>query len=106
MTASTEVQLSPNAVPRLARGVRLRHDEARGQWVLLAPERVLQPDPVAVEILRRVDGTRSLAALVDDLAATFAVERARIAADVDAFLADLAGKGMVVLTPPAAEEGS
>lgn len=95
MTAAITTRLPAAGVPRFARGVRLRHDEARGQWVLLAPERVLQADPVAVEILRRVDGARSIAALVDDLAAVFAVERARIAVDVDAFLADLAEKGML-----------
>ena len=82
-------------VPRLPRGVRLRHDEARGAWVLLAPERVLQPDPVAVEILKRVDGTAAVSAIVDDLAATVAADRARIAEDVVAFLSGLAEKGLV-----------
>ncbi len=86
-------------VPKLARGVRLRHDEARGQWVLLAPERVLNPDPVAVEILKKVDGARSIDGIVDELAAAFAVDRARIATDVDAFLAGLAEKGMVEVRP-------
>lgn len=86
-------------VPRFARGVRLRHDEARGQWVLLAPERVLQPDGVAVEILKRVDGARSLDAIVDDLAATFAADRAQIAADVEAFLGGLIEKGMLEMHP-------
>lgn len=82
-------------IPKLARGVRLRHDEARGQWVLLAPERVLNPDPVAVEILKRVDGVRSLDAIIDDLASAFTVERGRIETDVDDFLKGLADKGMV-----------
>lgn len=100
MTAETaSTRLPATGVPRLARGVRLRHDEARGQWVLLAPERVLQPDPVAVEILKRVDGARSIDAIIDDLIAAFAVERERVAADVDAFLADLTEKGMVEVEP-------
>ncbi|MCB4768105.1 pyrroloquinoline quinone biosynthesis peptide chaperone PqqD [Ancylobacter sp. Lp-2] len=96
MTAeTTSTRLPANGVPKLARGVRLRHDEARGQWVLLAPERVLQPDPVAVEILKRVDGERTIEAIIDDLILAFSVERGRVAADVDAFLAGLAEKGMV-----------
>ncbi|GLK84317.1 pyrroloquinoline quinone biosynthesis peptide chaperone PqqD [Ancylobacter defluvii] len=100
MTAETaSTRLPATGVPRLARGVRLRHDEARGQWVLLAPERVLQPDPVAVEILKRVDGERSIDAIIDDLIAAFSVERGRVAADVDAFLAGLAEKGMVEVGP-------
>ncbi|WP_029353936.1 pyrroloquinoline quinone biosynthesis peptide chaperone PqqD [Bosea sp. 117] len=87
--------LAATGVPKFARGVRLRHDEARGQWVLLAPERVLHPDPVAVEILKRVDGERDIAAIVDDLASAFAVDRARIETDVDAFLGGLSEKGLV-----------
>ena len=83
------------AVPRLPRGVRLRRDEARGGWVLLAPERILQPDAVAVEILTRVDGRASLAQIVDSLVAAFSAERARIEADVRGFLGNLAEKGFV-----------
>ncbi|HSI42348.1 MAG TPA: pyrroloquinoline quinone biosynthesis peptide chaperone PqqD [Xanthobacteraceae bacterium] len=86
-------------VVKLARGVRLRHDEARGQWVLLAPERVLNPDPVAVEILKRVDGVRTLDQIVDDLAISFAADRALIAADVSVFLGGLAEKGMLEVAP-------
>lgn len=92
--------LAANRVPRLARGVRLRHDEARGQWVLLAPERVLNPDPVAVEILKKVDGARSIGLIVDELAAAFTVERQTIATDVDAFLAGLAEKGLIEVASP------
>jgi coenzyme PQQ biosynthesis protein PqqD len=83
------------AVPRLPRGVRLRQDAARGGWVLLAPERILQPDAVAVEILTRVDGQASLAQIVDSLAAAFSAERAQIDADVRAFLGNLAEKGFL-----------
>lgn len=82
-------------VPRLPRGVRLRRDEARNAWVLLAPERILQPDGVALEILTRIDGTASLAEIVDSLADAFAAEREEIDADVRSFLAGLAAKGFV-----------
>ncbi|MCS0496231.1 pyrroloquinoline quinone biosynthesis peptide chaperone PqqD [Ancylobacter mangrovi] len=87
------------AVPRLVRGVRLRHDEARGQWVLLAPERVLNPDPVAVEILKKVDGTRSVEVIIDELVSAFTVDRERVASDVDAFLAGLKEKGLIETMP-------
>ena len=83
------------AVPRLPRGVRLRQDAARGGWVLLAPERILQPDAVAVAILTRIDGQASLAQIVDSLAAAFSAERAQIDADVRAFLGNLAEKGFL-----------
>ena len=85
------------AKPRLPKGVRLRHDEARGEWLLLAPERVLRTDSVAVEILKRCDGERTIRAIVDDLAANFVAERALIDRDVRALLADLAGKRVLDL---------
>ena len=97
---SERVEVRPELVPTLPRGVKLRFDRARNAWVLLAPERVLMPDPIAVEILKRCDGEASVTAVVDDLAATFAAERAQIARDVTAFLQDLADKGMVALGQP------
>ncbi len=60
-------------MPRYAAGVkfRMRHDEAREAWVVLAPERLFVPDDQAVEILRLVDGERTtLRRIVDDLAAS------------------------------------
>lgn len=84
-------------VPRLPRGVRLHHDKVRGGWTILAPERVIETDPVGAEILKRCDGERTLAAIVDDLAAAFDADRAEIERDVRAFLADLAGKRMLEL---------
>lgn len=97
MTERAEVRFE--SVPALPRGVKLRFDQARDAWVLLAPERVLMPDSIAVEILKRCDGKASVAAIVDDLATTFSAERAQIEIDVTAFLQDLADKGMVALSP-------
>ena len=52
--------MTPEDTPRLARGMKLREDKARGQWVVLGPERMFVPDPIALEILRLVDGARSI----------------------------------------------
>lgn len=87
--------LSNETRPRLPRGVRLRHDSVRGEWHLLAPERVVQANGPAVEILKRCDGERTLQAIVDDLATTFSADRALIDRDVRALLADLVAKRMV-----------
>jgi pyrroloquinoline quinone biosynthesis protein D len=84
-----------DCVPKLPRGVKLRHDKARDAWVLLAPERVFMPDPIAVEILKRCDGEAALSGIIDDLATTYAAPRDQIAKDVTAMLQDLADKGMV-----------
>ena len=90
-------KLDEAAVPALARGVKLRFDKARDVWVLLAPEKVLMPDQVAVEILKRCDGKADLATIIDDLASTFSADRGQVAGDVQVFLQDLVDKGMVAL---------
>jgi pyrroloquinoline quinone biosynthesis protein D len=82
------------AVPALPRGVKLRFDKARDRWVLLAPERVLMPDDIAVEILKRCDGKTTLDGIVEDLAAAFSADPAQVEGDVRTFLQDLADKGM------------
>jgi pyrroloquinoline quinone biosynthesis protein D len=89
--------ISPDSVPALPRGVRLRFDKVRNVWTLLAPERVLMPDEIAVEILKRCDGKASVAAIVDDLAQTFSAPRDEIAQDVETFLQDMADKGLVAV---------
>ena len=81
--------------PRLPRGVRLREDKVRARWVLLAPERIVKVNPIAVEILRLCDGARSLGEIVADLAQRFKADPERIASDVRALLASLAEKRMV-----------
>jgi pyrroloquinoline quinone biosynthesis protein D len=88
-------EIGEGSVPRLRRGVRLRFDPARGAWVLLAPERVLVPDEIAIEILQRCDGKATVGAIVDELSRSFEAERTLIARDVAALLQDLQAKGMV-----------
>ena len=83
------------AIPRFALCMKLREDRARGRWVVMGPERLFVPDAVALEVLRLLDGSRSLGAIVDDLAARFSAPRERIAADVAALLDDLRARGVV-----------
>lgn len=83
--------------PRLARGVRLHEDRARGRTVLLAPERVITLNPTAIEILRRCDGTRTFTAIIAELARMHEAEPGRIEADAEALLSDLVVRRMVEL---------
>ena len=85
-----------DAVPRLAPGVRLREDPARGT-LLLAPERVISLDAIAAEVVRRCDGAASFAAIVAALAAEFDSPRERIESDVAQLLFALAEKGLIVI---------
>jgi len=82
-------------VPKFAAGVRLKYDEVRSCWVLLAPERVMIPDETALEILRRCDGKASLAAIIDGLAAGYDANRQVIAEDVCRMVDELAEKGIL-----------
>jgi pyrroloquinoline quinone biosynthesis protein D len=58
---------------------------------------VFKADPIAAEILKRCTGEATLAAIVDDLAATYAAPRERILADVTAILRGLADKRLLEL---------
>jgi pyrroloquinoline quinone biosynthesis protein D len=89
--------ISPDAKPRLPRGVRLVHNEAQGGFVLLAPERVFKADATAAEIIRRCTGEATLTAIVDDLATMFSAPRERVLADVAALLRGLADKKLMDL---------
>jgi pyrroloquinoline quinone biosynthesis protein D len=89
--------IAPEARPHLPRGVRLVHNEAQGGWVLLAPERVFKADAIAAEVVKRCTGEVTFAAIVDDLAKTYAAPRERILADVTALLRGLADKRLLEL---------
>ncbi len=88
----TMPQLSSDARPGLAPGVRLTFDKARDRWVVLAPERVLMPDETALEILQRCNGARPVDEIIDELASVYSADRSEIAQDVREMIADLADK--------------
>jgi coenzyme PQQ biosynthesis protein PqqD len=92
-----ETRIGDGSKPRLPRGVRLKHDETRGEWLLLAPERIVKTDAIALAILQRCDGAATFAAIVDDLAAAFSADRGRVENDVRVLLEDLAAKRMIDL---------
>ena len=87
--------LALDCVPKLPRGVRLKHDELRQEWLLLAPERIIKLNMVAVEVLKRCNGAATLGEIVTDLAVNFAADRVRIEADVRVLIGDLAQKRLL-----------
>src|ERR1700687_3339868 len=94
-TRSGNTTVSEASRPILPRHAKLKFDETRQVWVILAPERVLAPDEIAVEVLQLCDGVRNVADMVDQLAAKYAAERGAIATDIIAMLQDLADKGFL-----------
>ena len=84
--------MDTSARPRLPRGVKLRHDDVRQRWTLLAPERIFEIDGTAAAVLQLCDGERDLAAIVAELAGRYNAPAAVIEKDVVAMLGDLKAK--------------
>ena len=61
---------SPDAHPRLALGCRLS-EPAGGEAVLLMPERAMKLNGPGLEIVRRCNGQRTVAAIVQELLALY-----------------------------------
>jgi pyrroloquinoline quinone biosynthesis protein D len=95
MAPSRHITVSEQSRPVLPRHAKLKFDDTRQVWVILAPERVLAPDEIAVEVLKLCDGQRSVSQMVDLLAEKYAAPRDAIATDVVAMLQDLADKGFL-----------
>jgi pyrroloquinoline quinone biosynthesis protein D len=95
MAGPRHISVSEASRPVLSRHTKLKFDETRQVWVILAPERVLAPDEIAVEVLKLCDGVRSVGEMADQLAAKYAADRDTILTDVIAMLQDLADKAFL-----------
>ena len=95
MAGPRHISVSEASRPVLPRHTKLKFDQTRNVWVILAPERVLTPDEIAVEVLQLCDGVRTVAGMIDQLAEKYAAPRETIEADVIAMLRDLADKGFL-----------
>ncbi len=95
MSETGSVTIKSVDIVKLARGVRLRVDEVRGQTVLLAPERAMALDDIAVVIVNSLDGIRSIDEICDDFSIRFSAPRGQIASDVLAFVQELANRRMI-----------
>jgi pyrroloquinoline quinone biosynthesis protein D len=95
VSRNRKLSVTGESRPVLPRHAQLKFDKTRERWVILAPERVLAPDEIAVEILQLCDG-RSVGDMVDHLATKYAAPREDIGNDVVAMLQDLADKGFLV----------
>jgi len=89
------VVIGAASCPKLPRHIRMRHDAARDRWLILAPERVFTPDPIAVAVLNLCDGSRSVESIAAELAQTYNAPGQRILADIVPMLQGLADKGVV-----------
>ena len=81
--------------PKLPRHIKLRHDAGRGRWIMLAPERILQPDDVSVAILKLCDGSRSIDEISAALAEEYSASVDEIRQDVIELLQNMADQGYI-----------
>jgi pyrroloquinoline quinone biosynthesis protein D len=95
---SDAVKITPDSKPVLPRGVRLTENPQQG-WVLVAPERVFKADGIASVILKRCDGSVSVAQMADEFAAAYNAPRDRILSDILGLLQTLADKRLLDVAP-------
>ena len=81
--------------PELPRHIKLRHDPGRGRWIILAPERVFNPDETAVAVLKLCDGQRSVNEIAKTLSDDYQAPLDVVTNDILAMLQDLSDKGVV-----------
>jgi len=87
--------LADNVRPRLPVKARLKWDAVREKHLLLFPEGLLVLNPTAHAVLALCDGQRTIADIIQTLAAQYANDS--LAGDVRDLLQTLADKGLVSL---------
>ena len=89
------LKINESIIPRFPKHVRFRFNKARKEWVILAPERLVKLDPIAVEILQLVDGERSVKNITTELSKKFKAPQETIITDVIEMLQNLSDKGFI-----------
>ena len=89
------LKINENVIPKFPKHVKFRFNKARKEWVILAPERLVKLDPIAVEILQLVDGEKTVKIIASELSKKFNAPEETILADVKEMLQDLSDKGFI-----------
>lgn len=92
---NTTLTLDETTILRFPAHSIFRFDERRQCWVVLIPEKLIYPDEIAVDVLRRIDGKTSLDTLVTGLAEEYDAPREVIFEDVRALLTDFIVRGVL-----------
>ncbi|MEY4676314.1 MAG: pyrroloquinoline quinone biosynthesis peptide chaperone PqqD [Pseudomonadota bacterium] len=82
-----------NSSPSVASMFRLQWEEVQQNWVLLYPEGMVKLNGSAGEIMRRLNGEKTVQTLIDDLEKDFGVSG--LQADVLSFLDIAQAQGWV-----------
>jgi len=87
--------ITTDSKPVMPPYIKMRHDAGRNRWLILAPERLFDPDAIAVEVLKLCDGARSVGDIAGILSKGYNAPAEDIEVDIIAMLQDLADKGVV-----------
>jgi len=90
------LKVTSDTRPCLPRHIKLRHDPRRGRWVILAPERVFDPDDIAVDVLKLCDGRNTIQDISKQLAKNYQAPAKEICTDIEVLLQELADKGVII----------
>ena len=89
------LKINDETILKFPKHVRFKYNEPRKEWVILAPERLVKLDPIAVEILQLVDGERAVKIIASELSKKFKAPEETILNDVKEMLQDLSDKGFI-----------
>lgn len=92
---STTAAIDLQQCPRVAKMFRLQWEDVQQSWVLLYPEGMVKLNGSAGEIMKRLDGSTSVAAVISALERDF--DTPDLSADVLDFLHIAQGQGWVKL---------
>ena len=89
------LKITDDVLPKFPKHVKFRYNKPRDEWVILAPERLVKLDDIAVEILKLVDGEKSVRIISKELSKKFSAPEDVILKDVKEMLQDLSDKGFI-----------
>ena len=89
------LKITDDVLPKFPKHVKFKYNKPRDEWVILAPERLVKLDMVAVEILKLVDGKKSVKNISIELSQKFNAPEDVILKDVTEMLQNLSDKGFI-----------
>lgn len=81
--------------PHLRPHIHLRFDPKRQAFALLAPEHVYWPDDISVAILQKLDGDRTVATIISELASEYGAPEEEVGPDILEFLQTWADERLI-----------
>ena len=89
------LKINESTVPKFPKHVKFKYNKPRDEWVILAPERLVKLDEIAVHILKLVDGKKTVKVIASELSEKFNAPIDVILSDVKDMLQNLSDKGFI-----------